>query len=47
MELPPFNFEDFKKFAQGTIIVKYTDMKEEMLQDAKETVSGGIDKANG
>ena len=45
MELPPFNFEDFNKWAQGTSVVCTKDMPEEILSEAKDFVSTGIEKA--
>ena len=47
MELPAFSKEDFDRFCLNNPIVKYTDMKEEMLVEAKENVASCIDKANG
>ena len=47
MELPPFNEEDFKRYQQQNSITKDCDMDPEMLSEAKDHISGGIEKFTG
>jgi len=45
MAEPQINIDDFNKWAQAQLIIKDYDMDAEMLGEAKDFVSGWIDKA--
>lgn len=45
MELPPINMEDFTKWTLGASVVAWTDMEDEMRQEAIDNISTGIEKA--
>ena len=47
MEMPEVNIEDFQKWKMNQAIVKEFDMDEEILNEAKEFVIDGIEKASG
>ena len=48
MDLPPLNIADFNRYrTSGTVVIKETDMEEEMKNDAKEHVTSGIDRCSG
>ena len=44
MELPPFDLADFNKWKASQAVVKECDMEETMRNEAKEHITGGIDK---
>ena len=44
MELPAFNYEDFKRWKLNQFVVKETDMEAQMQNEAREHIMAGIDK---
>ena len=46
MELPPFDIDDFNKWKASQFYIKECDMEDEMLGEAKDHISGGVDKFN-
>lgn len=47
MDVANFPVDEFKKWTLNQCIIKYTDMDPTMVNEAKENITSGIEKASG